>query len=253
MADYDSQIAQGRGSVKDRTGDMSLDVGLRNFMLGVYAKLALGLLLTGAIAWTVANVPAVRDYFFIVDADGNLRGITLLGQAVRWAPIVILLGSMFIRSMTVQASGFLYWSIVSLIGLSGALWFLAYRLGDIGTIFFITASAFGALSLWGYTTKRDLSGWGVFLMMAGWGVFLTLMLNAFFLHNEGFRIVVALIGVLIFAGFTAYDTQMIKGVYYQLGGSETKRSIATNVGALNFYLDFINMFQLLLSVFGGRR
>jgi len=233
---------------------MSLDMGLRNFMLGVYAKMALGLLLTGAIAWTVANVPAVRDLFYVVDeATGRLRALTILGLAAQWLPLIVILGSMALRSVTPRSSGILYWTIVSVIGLSGAIWFLAYRLGDIANVFFITASAFGALSLWGYTTKRDISGWGSFLFMASWGIVIALIGNAFFFHNEGFRVVASLIGVLIFAGFTAYDTQNIKAIYYQLGGSQTSRAVATNMGALNFYLDFINMFQLLLSVFGGRR
>jgi FtsH-binding integral membrane protein len=233
--------------------DTSVDVGLRNFMLGVYAKLALGLLLTGAIAWTVSHVPAVRDYFFVVDASGRLTAITLLGKIVQWAPLVIILGSMAIRNVTPRSSGILYWLLVSVIGVTGAFWFLYYRLGDVANIFFVTASAFGALSLWGYTTKRNISGWGNFLVMAAWGVIITLILNMLFFHNEGFRVVVALIGVLVFAAFTAYDTQMLKNVYYQLGGDQSRTAVATNVGALNFYLDFINMFQLLLSVFGGRR
>ena len=250
MADLEGQISGVRGKEKD----MSLDMGLRNFMLGVYAKMALGLLLTGVIAWTVANVPAVRDLFYVIDeATGRLRALTILGLAAQWLPLLIILGSMALRTVTPRSSGILYWTIVSVIGLSGAIWFLAYRLGDIANVFFITASAFGALSLWGYTTKRDISGWGSFLFMGAWGVVLCLLGNAFFFHNEGFRVVASLIGVLIFAGFTAYDTQNIKAVYYQLGGSQTSRAVATNVGALNFYLDFINMFQLLLSIFGGRR
>lgn len=230
-----------------------VDVGLRKFMLGVYAKLAMGLLLTGTIAYVVANIPAVRDYFFVVDAAGRLRGMTILGMAAQWAPLAIILGSMLIRSYTPRTSGILYWAIVSLIGLTGATWFLIYRLGDIANIFFITASAFGALSLWGYTTKRNISGWGNFLFMAGWGMAITLIVNQLFFHLEGLRIVVSLIGVLIFAAFTAYDTQKLKAVYYQIGGNQQGMAVATNVGALNFYLDFINMFQLLLSVFGGRR
>jgi len=233
--------------------DTSVDVGLRNFMLGVYAKLALGLLLTGAIAWTVAHVPAVRDYFFVVDANGRLTAITLLGKIVQWMPLAIILGSMAIRSVTPRSSGILYWLLVSVIGVTGAFWFLYYRLGDIANIFLITASAFGALSLWGYTTKRNISGWGNFLFMAAWGVVGTLILNMLLFHNEGFRVVVSVIGVLVFAAFTAYDTQKLKAVYYQIGGSQSRMAVATNVGALNFYLDFINMFQLLLSLFGGRR
>ena len=250
MADLEGQISGARADKKD----MSLDMGLRNFMLGVYAKMALGLLVTGVIAWTVANVPQVRDLFYVMDVTtGRLRALTMLGMAAQWLPLVIILGSMTLRTVSPRSSGVLYWLVVSAIGLSGAIWFLAYRLGDIANVFFIVATAFGALSLWGYTTNRDISGWGSFLFMGAWGVVLVLIGNSFFFHNEGFRVVVSLIGVLIFAAFTAYDTQKIKAVYYQLGGSQTSRAVATNMGALNFYLDFINMFQLLLSVFGGRR
>lgn len=247
MNDYTGQ------PVSPTVMDTSVDVGLRNFMLGVYAKLALGLLLTGAIAWTVSHVPAIRDYFFVVDANGRLTAITLLGKIVQWMPLVIILGSMAIRSVTPRSSGILYWLLVSVIGVTGAFWFLYYRLGDITNIFLITASAFGALSLWGYTTKRNISGWGNFLFMAGWGVVGTLILNMLFFHNEGFRVVISVIGVLVFAAFTAYDTQKLKAVYYQLDGNQSRMAVATNVGALRFYIDFINMFQLLLSLFGGRR
>ena len=233
--------------------DTSVDVGLRNFMLGVYWKLALGLLLTGAISYTVANVPAVRDYFFLVDGDGRLRGMTVLGLIAQWMPLAIILMTMFMRQISAKASGLIYWTIVSAIGLGGAAWFLIYNLGSIANIFFVTASAFGALSLWGYVTKRNLTGWGNFLFMAAWGLIFAMIGNMFFFHNEGFRLVASLIGVLIFAAFTAYDTQMLKGVYYQLGGNPSRMAVATNVGALNFYLDFINMFQFLLSIFGSRR
>ncbi|MBW8880293.1 MAG: Bax inhibitor-1/YccA family protein [Asticcacaulis sp.] len=248
MADFD-QLTGARPYEQD----MSKDIGLRNFMLGVYLKMALGLLLTGTIAWVVANVPAVRDYFFVMDAAGTVRGITLLGMIAQWMPLVIILGSMLVRAVTPRSSGILYWAIVSAIGLSGAAWFLIYRLGDIANIFLVTASAFGAMSLWGYTTKRDLRPFGTFLFMSVWGIVILMIGNALFFHNEMFRVAVAAVGVLLFAGFTAYDTQKIKSVYYAIGGSQTRMAVATNMGALNFYLDFINMFQLLLSIFGSRR
>ncbi|EGF92126.1 hypothetical UPF0005 family protein [Asticcacaulis biprosthecium C19] len=247
MADYD-QYAGSRPTVED----MSKDMGLRNFMLGVYAKLAMGLLVTGTLAWVISNVPAVRDYFFVMQGD-RVTNLTMLGQIARWAPLVIILATMFIRTFSPATSGLLYWTIVTLIGVSGAMWFLIYQLGDIANIFFITASAFGALSLYGYTTKRNLSGWGIFLFMGAWGVFILMLGNALFFQNELFRVAIAAIGVLIFAAFTAFDTQNLKMSYYQIGGNQTAMAVATNIGALNFYLNFINMFQLLLSIFGGRR
>jgi len=245
MADFESQIARGRAS-----SDVDVDVGLRNFMLGVYAKMALGLLLTGAISWTIASSPEVRQYFFSQSYDGRFH-FTLLGQVAQWLPMGILLIAMFTRAFnSPQASGVLYWLVVSSIGVSGAVWFLLYQLGSITGIFFITASAFAAMSLWGYVTKRDMSTWGRFLFMAMWGVFFAAIGSIFI---PGMRLGVSVIGVLLFAVFTAYDTQMLKRVYYQVSGSQYGMAVATNMGALNFYLDFVNMFQFLLSLGGSRR
>ena len=245
MADFESQIARGRAS-----SEVDVDTGLRNFMLGVYAKMALGLLLTGAIAWTVANVPAVRQYFFATSYDGRFH-FTMLGQVAQWLPAGILLIAMFTRAFSSpQASGFLYWLVVSSIGVSGAVWFLLYQLGSIAGIFLITASAFGAMSVWGYVTKRDMSTWGRFLFMAMWGVFFAAIASIFI---PGMTLGVSVIGVLLFAVFTAYDTQMLKRVYYNVHGSQYSMAVATNMGALNFYLDFVNMFQFLLNLGGSRR
>jgi hypothetical protein len=245
MADFESQIARGRAS-----SDVDIDTGLRNFMLGVYAKMALGLVLTGTIAWTVANVPAIRQYFFASDEYGRLH-VTLLGLLARWAPLVILLIAAFTRAFSSpQASGVLYWVVVSAIGVSGALWFIIYNLGSVAGIFLITASAFGAMSLWGYVTKRDMSTWGNFLFMALWGLILAFIASFFI---PGMSLAISAIGVLLFAVFTAYDTQMLKRVYYNVRGSQYSMAVATNIGALNFYLDFVNMFQFLLSLGGSRR
>jgi FtsH-binding integral membrane protein len=244
MADFESQTARGRIS------DVDVDTGLRNFMMGVYAKMALGLLLTGAIAWTVANVPAIRQYFFAQSYDGRLH-FTALGQLAQWLPIGILLIAMFTRAFSSpQASGFLYWVVVSSIGVSGAVWFLVYQLGSVAGIFLITAASFGAMSLWGYVTKRDMSTWGRFLFMAMFGLFAASIASIFI---PGMTLGVSVIGVLLFAVFTAYDTQKLKGIYYQVRGSQYNMAVVTNMGALNFYLDFVNMFQFLLSLGGSRR
>jgi len=245
MTDFESQTARGRAS-----SGVDVDAGLRNFMLGVYAKMALGLLLTGAIAWTVANVPQVRQYFFAQSYDGRFH-FTMLGQMAQWLPIGILLIAMFTRAFSSpQASGFLYWLVVSSIGVSGAVWFLLYQLGSIAGIFMITAASFGAMSLWGYVTKRDMSTWGRFLFMAMFGLFAAAIASMFI---PGMSLAVSVIGVLLFAVFTAYDTQKLKGIYYQVQGSQYGMAVATNMGALNFYLDFVNMFQFLLSLGGSRR
>ncbi len=244
MSDIDSQIARGR------TGAVELDMGLRNFMLGVYAKLALGLLLTGALSWTVASVPEVRQYFLAQDEVGKYH-FTLLGLAARFVPLIFLLIAAFTRGFSnPRMSGFLYWIVVTGIGISGAMWFLMYNLGSISTIFLITASLFGGMSLWGYVTKRDMTTWGRFLFMALFGLIAASILSFFV---PGLNLAVNAIGVLLFSVFTAYDTQMLKVLYYRIGGNQYGLATATNVGALNFYLDFVNLFQFLLNMGGSRR
>jgi len=228
--------------------DSDVDVGLRNFMLGVYGKMALGLLLTGVIAYYVSTTPAISNLLFVIGADHRLH-FTLLGTVAQFLPLGILVLAMMTRAMySPAASGAVYWMVVAAIGVSGATWFLRYNLGNISSVFLITASSFGAMSLWGYTTKRDLSGWGKFLFMALWGVIFAVIASYFI---PGINVIVSVIGVLLFAAFTAYDTQQLKAVYYRIGGNQSRMSLATNIGALNFYLDFINMFQFILAM--GRR
>jgi FtsH-binding integral membrane protein len=156
------------------------------------------------------------------------------------------------RNPSPAGSAALYWTIVSVIGASGAVWVLRYTGGSIATTFLITATAFGALSLVGYTTKRDLTGMGSFLIMGVWGLLLASIVNIFLQQPALYWIINAL-GVLIFAGLTAYDTQRLKMTYYEIGGDQTALGVATNYGALSLYLDFINMFQFLLAFLGVRR
>ena len=248
MADFESQTLQGRSG----SADMSKDMGLRNFMLGIYVKMMLGLLLTGAIAWTIASVPAVNQYFFT--HEGNvLTGFTLLGVVARWLPLIVLIGASLTRAITPRISGFIYWMVVTSIGIGGAVWFMVYNLGSIATIFFVTASAFGALSLYGYTTRRDLTGIGSFAIMALWGLIAAMLVNTLLLHSSGLDMAISAIGVLLFAGLTAFDTQKLKSLYYQIGGNQTAAAVATNMGALSLYLDFINLFTFLLRLGGSRR
>ncbi|ESQ78601.1 Bax inhibitor-1/YccA family protein [Asticcacaulis sp. YBE204] len=232
--------------------DMSRDEGLRSFMLGVYNKMGLGLLITGALAWTVAFYPPVTQYFFTHDATGALTGFTLLGIIARFAPLALLLGTMFIKNISPGMAAFVYWFIVAAFGISGAVWFIVYDLGSIAQVFAVTAIAFGGLSLVGYTTKKDLSGMGSFLIMALIGLIVASIVNMF-LQNSMFDFIISLAGVVIFAGLIAYDTQKLKSIYYQLGGSEAKMNVATSFGALELYLDFINLFTFLLRLMGDRR
>jgi len=232
--------------------DMSVDTGLRTFMLGVYNKLALGLVLSAALAWLTADFEPVRQMLYITSPDGRLMGFTLLGTILRFAPLAILLGAMFIKNPSPAMSGALYWGVVSAIGAGLGVWLLAYTGASVASTFLITATTFGALSLFGYTTKKDLTAFGSFLIMGVFGLVIASLVNLF-LHSSAMSFIVSVLGVLIFAGLTAYDTQRLKMSYYEMGGDQAAMSVATNYGALSLYINFINLFQFLLSLFGSRR
>jgi FtsH-binding integral membrane protein len=232
--------------------DMAVDAGLRAFMLGVYNKMALGLLLSAALAFVTSQVAPVRDLLFRVTPSGTLAGFTLLGMIVAFSPLaVLLIGRMAVRQ-TPRSSGIVYWAVVALFGASLGDIALIYRVDSIFATFLITATAFGGLSLIGYTTKKDLSGFGSFLIMGVIGLVIASVVNIF-LHSGALAFAVNVLGVLIFAGLTAFDTQRLKMTYYQLGGDQAALGVATNYGALSLYLDFLNMFMFLLQLFGGRR
>jgi FtsH-binding integral membrane protein len=230
---------------------MAVDAGLRAFMLGVYNKMALGLVLSAALAYVTAFVEPVRDLLFRVN-DGHLVGLTLLGMIVAFAPIGVLLFGQFAVRQSPTSSGIVYWVVVSLFGASLGEIGLIYQAQSIFSTFLITAAAFGGLSLIGYTTKRDLTGFGSFLLMGLFGLIVASVVNMF-LHSGALNFAVSVLGVLIFAGLTAYDTQRLKMTYYRLGGDQASLAVQTNYGALSLYLDFLNLFLLLLRLFGGRR
>jgi FtsH-binding integral membrane protein len=232
--------------------DMSVDTGLRSFMLGVYNKLALGLVLSAALAWLTADFEPVRQMLYITSPDGRLMGFTLAGTVLRFAPLVILLGAMFIKNPSPAMSGALYWGVVSAIGAGLGVWLLAYTGASVASTFLITATAFGALSLFGYTTKKDLTGFGSFLIMGVFGLVIAGLVNIF-LQSSMMSFIISVLGVLIFSGLIAYDTQRLKMTYYELGGDQSAMSVATNYGALSLYINFINLFQFLMSLFGTRR
>lgn len=247
MSDYNGQYSS------TPTVDLAYDEGLRKFMLGVYNKMGLGLVLTGALAWAAANVPAIQQLMFNITADGRFAGYTILGYVITFAPVVILLGAGFVmRNPTVATTTGLYWLVVALIGLSTGANFLVYTGGSIATTFFVTAAAFGALSLFGYTTKKDLSGWGKFLFMAVIGLIIASLVNMF-MQSPIFYLLISGAGVLIFSALIAFETQNLKSTYYALGGNEAGMAMATNYGALSLYISFINLFQFLLAFMGVRR
>lgn len=238
-------------SIPADRADMSVDAGLRSFMLGVYNKVSLGLLLSAALAYVTGTYPPIRDLMFVVTE--NRIGLSLLGMVIAFAPLAILLFSGFVmKSITPRTAGIIYWSIVSLIGASLGTVVLLYTGASVFTTFLVTAIAFGGLSLVGYTTKKDLSGFGSFLIVGLVGLILASIVSWFF-PSGPLVFAINAIGVLIFAGLIAYDTQNLKMTYYQVGGDAAAMSVATNYGALNLYLDFINLFRFLLYFLGDRR
>ena len=251
MSDF-NRGGSARSIPADRA-DMAVDAGLRSFMLGVYNKVALGLVLSAGLAFLTGAYPPVRDLMFRVTVEGRLAGFTPLGMIVVFAPLAVMLLSGFVmRNPTAKGAGALYWTIVSLMGASLGVVVLVYTGASIASTFLITAAAFGGLSLVGYTTKKDLTGFGSFLIMGVIGLILASLVNMF-LHLAAIAFIVNILGVLIFSGLIAYDTQRLKMTYYQLGGDQQAMGVATNYGALSLYINFINLFQFLLSILGNRR
>ncbi len=250
MSDFNR--AHARSIPADRA-DMSVDAGLRAFMLGVYNKVALGLVLSAALAFVTGQYPPVRDLMYTVGPDGRLAGMTILGMIVAFAPLAVMLfGAFALKNATPKTSGMLYWTIVALIGAGMGVLTLVYTGGSIASTFLITATAFGGLSLFGYTTKKDLTAFGSFLIVGLFGLIIAMVVNMF-IQNSMMNFIISVLGVLIFAGLIAFDTQRLKMTYYQLGGDEAAMGVATNYGALSLYINFINLFQFLLAIFGDRR
>jgi FtsH-binding integral membrane protein len=254
MSDFNRGYAR---TVPADRADMSVDAGLRTFMLGVYNKVALGLVVSAALAYVTGQVPAVQQLLFRVATGPNgeafYGGYTPLGWIVAFGPLALLLFSAFaMRNASPRSSGIIYWAVVAMIGASLGAITILYTGASIATTFLITATAFGGLSLVGYTTKKDLTAMGSFLIVGLWGILLASIVNIF-LMNSMMNFIISVLGVLIFAGLIAYDTQRLKMTYYQLGGNEAALGVATNYGALSLYLDFINLFMFLLRLFGDRR
>jgi len=245
MSDFRQDTAvQGRA-------DMATDAGLRSFMLGVYNKLALGLVVAGGLAWVVGNVPAVQQLFYTTGPGGVLQ-MSPLGWVVQFAPLVLIFGSMFLmKRPNPVTTNLLYWAVVATMGASLGWIFLVYSGASVATTFFVTAAAFAGLSLFGYTTKRDLSAIGTFLIMAVIGLIIASVVNMF-LQSSMLYWIITYAGVLIFSGLIAFDTQRLKLTYYQLGGDQAAMSVATSYGALSLFINFVNLFLFLLRIFGGR-
>ena len=219
-----------------------IDEGLRSYMLRVYNYMASGLALTGVVAYMVANTPFLRDAIF--------------GTPLMWVVMLAPLGMVMylgakINSMSVSAAQTSFWIFSTLMGMSLASIFMIYTSTSIARVFFITSGVFGAMSLYGYTTKKDLTGWGSFLFMGLIGIIIASVVNMF-LASSALMFAISVIGVLVFVGLTAYDTQKIKNMYAESDSTEVTSKKAI-MGALKLYLDFINLFIMMMHLFGARR
>ncbi len=220
-----------------------IDEGLRAYMLRVYNYMALGVGLTGIVAFFTANSPALLNIIY---------GNPVMPWVVMLAPLgIVFYFSARINSMSASAAQTTFWVFAGLMGLSLATVFLIYTGTSIARVFFITAGTFGAMSLYGYTTRRDLTSWGSFLFMGLIGIIIAMVVNIF-LQSAAIHFAISVIGVLVFVGLTAYDTQRIKEDYYEGDSSEVMSKKAIS-GALHLYLDFINLFLMLLRLFGVSR
>ena len=256
MSDFNRNVAASRGGYADRAA--AIDAGLRAHMIRVYNYMASAVALTGVVAWLTYQA-AGGDAITV--SGGSFTGLTPFGQAVFGSPLlwVLMLAplglviylSFRIDRLQAGTARTLFFVYAGVLGMSLATIFLAFTGLSITRVFFISAAAFGALSLWGYTTQRDLTGMGSFLFMGLIGIILASLVNIF-LKSSGLDWIISVIGVLVFAGLTAYDTQKIKEMY-SVNDDGTVAGRKAVMGALSLYLDFINLFLMLLRLVGDRR
>jgi len=245
MAEYDRRYPT---AVRSRAGTRveGIDEGLRAFMLGIYNNMAMGLGLTGLVAygsylWAASN-PAVAQALYV----------SPLKWGIIFAPLAFVFGlSAAVNRMQPSTARLVFLIYAAVMGLSLSSIFLVFTHQSIARTFFVTAASFGALSLYGYTTKRDMSGMGSFLIMGVFGIILASIVNIF-LGSSGLQFAISVIGVLVFAGLTAYDTQRLKNMYEIVAGDAVAAGRASIMGALQLYLDFINLFMFLLQFMGNR-
>ena len=249
------ELNRQNATTKSSTSEAIIDQGLRAYMLKVYNYMASGVLLTGVIALIFFKLAVVTG------ASGEITGLTNFGSTIytsglKWVIMLAPLGVVFymsfnIAKMTSAKAQSTFWVFAALMGASLSSIFLMYTGESITRVFFITAGTFGAMSIYGYTTKRDLTKLGSFLMMGLFGIIIASIVNIF-MKSSMMYFVISILGVLIFVGLTAYDTQKIKNMYLVSDSGELMGKKAV-MGALTLYLDFINLFIMLLRLFGQRR
>lgn len=241
--------------VQSQSTAREMDQGLRSYMLKVYNYMASALIVTGLVAYFAAQAAVVPG------AEGQLA-LTGFGEAIflsplKWVIMLAPLGFIFalsaglnrMQTSTLQAC---FWAFSAVMGLSMASIFLVFTGASVARVFFITAAMFGGMSMLGYTTKKDLTGMGSFLIMGVWGLVIASLVNIF-MKSSGLDFAISIIGVLVFTGLIAYDTQKLKDMYYQTAGSIDGAARTSIMGALSLYLDFINLFMSLLRLMGDRR
>jgi uncharacterized protein len=230
------------------TPPVGIDDGLRSYMLKVYNYMAAALTVTAGVAFASAQSATFLNAMYVLDG-GEPVGMRPLAWVVMFVPLALaVLAGFSLRSMGPVTTEIIYWSYAILIGLSLSVIFLTFTTESIGLVLVITAGMFGGMSLFGYITRRNLTGLGDFLSMALLGLIFAMIINVFF-HSSALQFVLSIVGVLIFAALTAYDTQRLKSLYYD---GQTGR-VAAILGALTLYLDVINLFLNLLNLFGNRR
>tara|TARA_Y100000817_G_scaffold204058_1_gene159892 strand:- start:351 stop:1103 length:753 start_codon:yes stop_codon:yes gene_type:complete len=244
-----------QGSFTKTVDQAAIDEGLRAYMLKVYNYMTIGLLLTGFVAYFFGKASIVTNEV------GQIIGVTqigalLFGSPLKWVIMLAPLGFVFylsarINKMSVSAAQITFWLFASIMGLSLASVFIEFTHTSIARVFFITSGTFAAMSIYGYTTKKDLTKLGGFLFMGLIGIIIASLVNLF-IGSSALQFAISVIGVIVFVGLTAYDTQNIKNAYYA-GDSNEVGSKKALLGALKLYLDFINLFILLLQLFGQRR
>lgn len=259
MSDFDRNVSVPHmGGAAART-QAAIDQGLRSYMLRVYNYMTLGLAITGAAALGIYMLSVTSDQSQAVGQVGGVMltqfGAMLFTSPLKWVVMLAPLAAVFFLSfrverMSVAAAQGVFWLYAALVGVSLSTIFLVYTHDSIVRVFFITAATFGALSLYGYTTPRSLSAMGSFLFMGLIGIIIASLVNVF-LGSSMLQFIISVVGVLVFAGLTAYDTQQIKEMYFA-GDDDVVAGRKAIMGALRLYLDFINLFIMLLQLFGNR-
>lgn len=247
------------GAVSRASG--RVDEGLRSHMLSVYNYMAAGVAFTGLFAYLVASMAVTNDPSQAVAQLQNGKLLTSFGKLIYTAPLsyvlmfaplaFVLVLSFGVHKLSTTATHIAFWAFAAVMGVSISSIFLTFTGQSITQIFFVTAAAFAGLSLWGYTTKKDISGWGSFLIMGVVGIIIAAIVNLF-LQSGALQFAISCVTVLVFAGLTAYDTQRIKDTYLAIRNNSELVAKASIMGALSLYLDFINMFMALLQLFGNR-